>query len=48
VALVQLSIDDYAERSEQTVTAWTGMNGRLGLSKSWRPSGPRELAMTIS
>jgi NAD(P)-dependent dehydrogenase (short-subunit alcohol dehydrogenase family) len=24
------SIDDYAERTEQTVTAWNGMNGRQG------------------
>ncbi|MET0765138.1 MAG: SDR family NAD(P)-dependent oxidoreductase [Blastococcus sp.] len=24
------SIDDYAERTRQTVTAWTGMNGRQG------------------
>jgi hypothetical protein len=24
------SIGDYAERTEQTVTAWTGMNGRQG------------------
>jgi NAD(P)-dependent dehydrogenase (short-subunit alcohol dehydrogenase family) len=24
------SIDDYAERAEQTVTAWNGMNGRQG------------------
>ena len=24
------SIDDYAERTKQTVTAWNGMNGRQG------------------
>jgi hypothetical protein len=24
------SIDDYAERTEQTVTAWNGMNGQQG------------------
>jgi NAD(P)-dependent dehydrogenase (short-subunit alcohol dehydrogenase family) len=24
------SIEDYAERTRQTVTAWTGMNGRQG------------------
>jgi len=26
----ELSIDDYAERTTQTVTAWNGMNGRQG------------------
>ena len=26
----ELSIDDYAERTEQTVAAWNGMNGKQG------------------
>lgn len=25
-----MKIDDYAERSDQTVAAWSGMNGRQG------------------
>ena len=41
------SIDDYAERTRQTVAAWSGMNGKQGgdpakLAARWCSSRPRE------